>query len=73
MEEQPPYEPPEVWVPDEKTAENLQRLTVLSQDRHMTRICLLVITHYNCIAGAPSVKVTIMLEELLGLGHGGAE
>ena len=50
MEEQPPYEPPEVWVPDEKTAENLQRLTVLSQDRHMTRICPLVITHYNCIA-----------------------
>ena len=51
MEEQPPYEPPEVWVADEENGGKFAKTNrPVAGPTHMTRICLLVITHYNCIA-----------------------
>ena len=75
MEEQPPYEPPEVWVPDEenggKFAKTNRPVAGPTHDEdlptgdHPLQLYSL---------GTPNgVKVTIMLEELLGLGHAGAE
>ena len=75
MEEQPPYEPPEVWVADEenggKFAKTNRPIAGPTHDKdlptgdHPLQLYSL---------GTPNgVKVTIMLEELLGLGHLGAE
>ena len=75
MEEQPPYEPPEVWVAAEenggKFAKTNRPIAGPTHDKdlptgdHPLQLYSL---------GTPNgVKVTIMLEELLGLGHLGAE
>ena len=75
MEEQPPYEPPEVWVPDEENGGKFAKTNRpvagptheedLPTGDHPLQLYSL---------GTPNgVKVTIMLEELLGLGHAGAE
>ena len=75
MEEQPPYEPSEVWVADEenggKFAKTNRPVAGPTHDEdlptgdHPLQLYSL---------GTPNgVKVTIMLEELLGLGYAGAE
>ena len=75
MEEQPPYEPPAVWVPDEENGGKFAKTNRpvagpthdedLPTGNHPLQLYSL---------GTPNgVKVTIMLEELLGLGHAGAE
>ena len=75
MEELPPYEPPEVWVADEKNGGKFAKTNRpvagpthdedLPTGDHPLQLYSL---------GTPNgVKVTIMLEELLGLGHAGAE
>lgn len=75
MEQQPSYKPPEVWVADEenggKYAKTNRPVAGPTHDKdlptgdHPLQLYSL---------GTPNgVKVTIMLEELLGLGHAGAE
>lgn len=75
MEKQPSYEPPEVWVADEenggKFAKTNRPVAGPTHDKdlptgdHPLQLYSL---------GTPNgVKVTIMLEELLSLGHAGAE
>ena len=75
MEEQPPYEPPEVRVADEENGGKFAKTNRpvagptheedLPTGDHPLQLYSL---------GTPNgVKVTIMLEELLGLGHAGAE
>ena len=75
MEEQPPYEPPEVWVADGENGGKFAKTNRpvagptheedLPTGDHPLQLYSL---------GTPNgVKVTIMLEELLGLGHAGAE
>jgi GST-like protein len=75
MTEEPPYTPPKIWSWDKKNGgqfANINRPTagpthekVLPVGRHPLQL-------YS-LATPNGVKVTIMLEELLALGHTGAE
>ncbi len=74
MTDQAAYTPPEVWTWNKATAAASPTSTGRSPAPRTTRSCRSAAPAAALFAGTPNgVKVTVMLEELLALGHAGAE
>src|ERR1700710_1197950 len=75
MSDAPPYTPPKVWTWNKDNGgrfANINRPTAGAQKEQAMKVGKHPLQLYS-LATPNGVKVTIMLEELLALGHGGPE